>query len=209
MTNSTLVCPIKMEYGWNFSISGLKMMMKSGLGKIFLKCVFKLLTFFGVLLTEACYCLQLYGTLFKSSFLEQEQYTFVTPIIRESSEIVNRGPLAWQILSGSKLIIFAHWSSENSKKHRYLASALPGPAPTGPLPHQATPHLNLISCITQCGLYMYCDLFTNIFNAVFLCTVNFFRVNFFHCCLFLLCTFSRHTMNFMQDSGMDQSLATY
>jgi hypothetical protein len=37
MTNSTLVSPAKMEYGWNFSISGLKMMMKSGLGKTFLK----------------------------------------------------------------------------------------------------------------------------------------------------------------------------
>ena len=37
MTNSTLVSPVKMEYGWNFSIFGLKMMMKSGLGKIFLK----------------------------------------------------------------------------------------------------------------------------------------------------------------------------
>ena len=37
MTNSTLVSPVKMEYGWNFSISGLKVMMKSGLGKIFLK----------------------------------------------------------------------------------------------------------------------------------------------------------------------------
>ena len=37
MTNSTLVSLVKMEYGWNFSISGLKMMMKSGLGKIFLK----------------------------------------------------------------------------------------------------------------------------------------------------------------------------
>ena len=37
MTNSTLVFPVKMEYGWNFSISGLKIMMKSGLGKIFLK----------------------------------------------------------------------------------------------------------------------------------------------------------------------------
>ena len=36
MTNSTLVSPVKLEYGWNFSISGLKMMMKSGLGKIFL-----------------------------------------------------------------------------------------------------------------------------------------------------------------------------
>ena len=90
--------------------------------------------------------------------------------------------------------IFGHFLSENSEKHRCLASALLGPAPTGPLPHQATPHLNLICCITQCGLYMYCDLFTNIFNAVFLCTVNFFRVNFFHCGLFLLCTFSRHTV---------------
>ena len=37
MTNSTLVSLVKMEYGWNFSISGLKMMMKSGLGKIFLR----------------------------------------------------------------------------------------------------------------------------------------------------------------------------
>ena len=37
MTNSTLVSPVKMEYGWNFRISGPKMMMKSGLGKIFLK----------------------------------------------------------------------------------------------------------------------------------------------------------------------------
>ena len=37
MTNSTLVSPVKMKYGWNFSISGLKMMMKSGLRKIFLK----------------------------------------------------------------------------------------------------------------------------------------------------------------------------
>ena len=37
MTNSTLVSLVKMEYGWNFSISGLKMMMKSGLRKFFLK----------------------------------------------------------------------------------------------------------------------------------------------------------------------------
>ena len=37
MTNPTIVSPVKMEYGWNFSISGLEIMMKSGLGKIFLK----------------------------------------------------------------------------------------------------------------------------------------------------------------------------
>ena len=36
MTNSTLVSPVKMEYGWNFSISGIKMMVKSGLKNIFL-----------------------------------------------------------------------------------------------------------------------------------------------------------------------------
>ena len=35
MTNSTLVSPVKMEYWWNFSIFGLKMMMQSGLGNIF------------------------------------------------------------------------------------------------------------------------------------------------------------------------------
>ena len=32
-----IVCPVKMEYGWHFSISGLKMMVKSDLEKIFLK----------------------------------------------------------------------------------------------------------------------------------------------------------------------------
>ena len=37
MTNPTIESPIKMEYGWNFSISGLKMVVKSGLEKIFLK----------------------------------------------------------------------------------------------------------------------------------------------------------------------------
>ena len=37
MTNPTIVSPVKMEYGWSFSISGLKMMVKSGLEKIFLK----------------------------------------------------------------------------------------------------------------------------------------------------------------------------
>ena len=37
MTNPSNVSPVKMEYGWNFSISGLKMMVKSCLEKIFLK----------------------------------------------------------------------------------------------------------------------------------------------------------------------------
>ena len=37
MTNPTSVYPVKIEYGWNFCISGLKMMMKSGLRKIVLK----------------------------------------------------------------------------------------------------------------------------------------------------------------------------
>ena len=37
MTNPTLVSPVKMEYGRNISISGLKMIMKRGLGKIFWK----------------------------------------------------------------------------------------------------------------------------------------------------------------------------
>ena len=35
MTNPTIESPVKMEYGWNFSISGLKMMVKSGLENIF------------------------------------------------------------------------------------------------------------------------------------------------------------------------------
>ena len=34
MTNPTIVAPVKMEYGWNFSISGLNMIVKSGLEKI-------------------------------------------------------------------------------------------------------------------------------------------------------------------------------
>ena len=37
MTNPNIVYPVKMEYGWNFSISGLKMMLKSGLEKFNLK----------------------------------------------------------------------------------------------------------------------------------------------------------------------------
>ena len=37
MTNPTIVSPVKMEYGGNFSISGLNMMVKSGLEEIFLK----------------------------------------------------------------------------------------------------------------------------------------------------------------------------
>ena len=37
MTNPTVVSPVKMEYGWNFSIFGLKLMMNSGLGKMFFK----------------------------------------------------------------------------------------------------------------------------------------------------------------------------
>ena len=37
MTNLTIVYPVKMEYGWNLGISGLKMMVKRGLEKIFLK----------------------------------------------------------------------------------------------------------------------------------------------------------------------------
>ena len=35
MTKSTIVSPVKMEYGWNFSISGLKMMVKCVLEKYF------------------------------------------------------------------------------------------------------------------------------------------------------------------------------
>ena len=37
MTNSILVCPVKIEYVTKNYIFGLKMMVKSGLGKIFLK----------------------------------------------------------------------------------------------------------------------------------------------------------------------------
>ena len=37
MTNPTIVSPVKIEYGWNLSISGLKMMVKSGLETILLK----------------------------------------------------------------------------------------------------------------------------------------------------------------------------
>ena len=37
MTNPTIAVLVQMKYGGNFSISGLKMMVKSGLEKIFLK----------------------------------------------------------------------------------------------------------------------------------------------------------------------------
>ena len=37
MTNPTIASPVKKEYGINLGISGLKIMVKSGLEKIFLK----------------------------------------------------------------------------------------------------------------------------------------------------------------------------
>ena len=37
MTNLTIVYLVQMEYGWNFSISGLKIEIKRGLEKIFMK----------------------------------------------------------------------------------------------------------------------------------------------------------------------------
>ena len=40
MTNLTLVSSVKMEYGWDFSISGLKIIVKIGLEKLFLKFFF-------------------------------------------------------------------------------------------------------------------------------------------------------------------------
>ena len=46
MTNPTIVSPVKMEYGWNFSISGQKMMVKSGLEEIFLKFLHALAIFY-------------------------------------------------------------------------------------------------------------------------------------------------------------------
>ena len=46
VTNPTIVCPVKMEYGWNFSISGLKMMVKSSLRKMFLKFLHALAIFY-------------------------------------------------------------------------------------------------------------------------------------------------------------------
>ena len=63
-------------------------------------------------------------------------------VIRESSEIINRGPLAWQILSGSKLIIFAYWSFvylkivRNTGVWHRPCRALPplGHSPTRPRP---------------------------------------------------------------------------
>ena len=37
MTNTVIDYSVKMEYGWNLSISDLKMMVKSGLEKMFLE----------------------------------------------------------------------------------------------------------------------------------------------------------------------------
>ena len=52
VTNPTIVYPVKMEYGWNFSISGLKMMVKSGLQKIFLKFLHSQAIFYEMNLTH-------------------------------------------------------------------------------------------------------------------------------------------------------------
>ena len=45
MTNPTIVSPVKMEYGWNFSMSGLKV-VKSGLEELFLKFLHALAIFY-------------------------------------------------------------------------------------------------------------------------------------------------------------------
>ena len=46
MTNSTLVCPVKIEYVTKNNIFGLKMMMKSGLDEIILKFLHAQATFY-------------------------------------------------------------------------------------------------------------------------------------------------------------------
>ena len=46
MTNPTIAFPVKMEYERNFSISGLKIMVKSGLETIFLKFLHAQATFY-------------------------------------------------------------------------------------------------------------------------------------------------------------------
>ena len=51
MINPVIVYPVKMEYGWNFTITGLKMMLNTGLEKISLKffhaqAIFDLLIYF-------------------------------------------------------------------------------------------------------------------------------------------------------------------
>ena len=46
MTNPTIIYPVKMEYGWNFSISGLKKMAKSDREATFLKFLHELAMFY-------------------------------------------------------------------------------------------------------------------------------------------------------------------
>ena len=46
MTNPTIVSPVKMEYGWNFSISVPQMLVKSGLEEMFLKFLHVLAIFY-------------------------------------------------------------------------------------------------------------------------------------------------------------------
>ena len=50
MKNPTMVFPVKMEYVSKITISGLKMMVKSGLVKIFLKFLHAQAIFFQIIL---------------------------------------------------------------------------------------------------------------------------------------------------------------
>ena len=67
MTNRTIFSPVKMKYGWNFSISGLKIMVKSGLKKIFLKFLHALTMSF-LLLNLYCWSKFLLSMRYLNSF---------------------------------------------------------------------------------------------------------------------------------------------
>ena len=67
----------------------------------------------------------------------------------------------------------------------FLWKFIPDPDPGKACTHRVPLLLSLTYCITKFGLFVYCGLFTNIFNLVFIFTVAFFLAIFFHCCLFV------------------------
>ena len=119
MANSTLVSPVKMKYGWSFSISGLKMMMKSGLEKIFLKFLHALPMLF--LLLNLYFWSKFSNKYDNVSAWRNFKIIFPRPlfIIIFSSEMLKFHP--YSILTGDTRVEFATYCvlSKLQKRLRY------------------------------------------------------------------------------------------
>ena len=121
MTNPTIVSPVKMEYGRNFSISGLKMMVKSGLEKIFLKFFHALTMSFLLLNLDQKYTFSNKNN--KASAWKNFKNIFPRPlfIIIFRPEMLKFHP--YSILTGDRRVEYVIYSLLSSKIYLNLTSS--------------------------------------------------------------------------------------